>query len=397
MKGGGIVITGRGVVSPAGAGKDGLRGLLREGRRALGEVEAFDAPCEAGEIKSFDLLDHVDDRRLRRAAPATQYVAAAVAEALGEAGIAGEAAGTGTGLVTAVTHGAVGFTCLFHRDLVIEGPLAASPALFSDSVLNAPAGNTAMAFAVRGPVHTIVGAAPAGLQAVELAVRLVASGRVERCIAAATEELNERVVEAYFRMGLISPEAAPFGPARKGFLPGEGAAAVVVERMEAAARRGAAPLAAVASAAGDGGPSLEEALGRICAPAAGSAGTAATADLLVSGANGGPADAVEGRVMGALLPEGTAVRGLKALTGEAFCASALTSLVAATFFLEEGEGAPSGAAPQDVSTEWSWADFTAAAAAREVLVTATGLRGEAAAVRLAATHIRISMEGLAGL
>lgn len=217
------VITGIGIVSPLGVGRASFWDAF-----AHGEPGNF----RGGSVAGFRFDDYIDDRRFRRIAAVSQYALAAIKLALDDAGIR-EAAGETTALILGVTHGALGYTQQFHRALVQEGGEAASPLLFSDSVLNAPAGNASILFGVRGPVHTLIGGAEAGIKALMTGRELLRAGTIERVIVVSAEELNELSAHCYARLGLTALA--------------EGAAALVIEN--AGARAEAEPYCAVAGAA----------------------------------------------------------------------------------------------------------------------------------------------------
>lgn len=223
----GIVITGIGMIGP---------GVF--GRAAV--VQAFPAlPKAAGtaRVAEFALEEHLEGgRAFRRVSGATKFALAAMGLAVGDAGFSAQTfGGPNAAIIVGLTHGGTPYSVQFHRELMLEGPLTASPLHFSESVPNAPAGNAAIAFRARGPVHTLVGEEPVGTQAIDLAAGLLRSGVVTRCIVAGTEEWCEVVTHAYTQMdrarrGEPAPEAVP--PLS------EGAAALVLELARTAAQRG---------------------------------------------------------------------------------------------------------------------------------------------------------------
>jgi len=223
------VITGIGCVSPARiGGKDAAMALSK------------DRPGDPGfRVPEFSLEDSLENARpFRRVANATKFALAAVAMALRDAGLtAGREDRSRTGVVVGVTHGAIDFSSRFHGGLLQDGPEAASPMFFAESVLNAPAGNVAMAFGIRGPVHTLIGEETVGAQALETALALLRSDVVDRCVVVGTEERSPLVDNAYEQMDRVASSATPGEAAPPP--PGEGAAAIVVERAGEAIRRGA--------------------------------------------------------------------------------------------------------------------------------------------------------------
>jgi 3-oxoacyl-[acyl-carrier-protein] synthase II len=245
-----IAVTGIGVVSAAAVG-----------RSEYARVVAIGPPPEPHRrIAGFALENHLSDARpFRRVARATGFTVAAAAMALSDAGLApGASGGERTVLIVGVTHGALEYSAHFHHGLLVEGPAGASPLHFSESVLNAPAGNAAIAFGIRGSVHTLIGEETVGTEAIALAAILLRTGQADRCLVAGTEERSELVDAAYRRMHRAATgrggawEILP--------VPGEGAAALVLELCGTAARRGAKRHALLSGWASESvrGDSMEE-------------------------------------------------------------------------------------------------------------------------------------------
>ncbi|HSB78870.1 MAG TPA: beta-ketoacyl synthase N-terminal-like domain-containing protein [Candidatus Methylomirabilis sp.] len=229
-----LAISGTGMVCPGGIGREAfVRALTLDGKA--------EAPYR---VPDFALEEYLaGGRSFRRVAGVTKYALAAMALAVTDAGFSKESfGGERVGLIFGVTHCAINYAVQFHRTLVLEGPLAASPLSFSESVPNAPAGNGAIALHIRGPVHTLIGEEPVGTQAIDLAAGLLQAGLIDRCLVAGAEEWSEVVAHAYGQIDRAArrnqdPDAAP--PLS------EGAAALVLELESAAARRGAAPHALI--------------------------------------------------------------------------------------------------------------------------------------------------------
>jgi 3-oxoacyl-[acyl-carrier-protein] synthase II len=230
-----IVVTGIGILGP-GAFR---HAEVVERFPALPEV---DAPPR---VPEFALEEWVEGgRAFRRVSGATQFALAAMGLAVRDAGFSPrDFGGPDAGIVVGITHGGAPYSVRFHRELLLEGCLAASPLHFSESVPNAPAGNAAIAFRVRGPVHTLIGEEPVGAQAVAMAAGLLRSGRAARCLVAGTEEWSEVVTHAYARIDGARRSGPPPGDAPP---MSEGAAALVLELASTAAERAQSARAAVA-------------------------------------------------------------------------------------------------------------------------------------------------------
>jgi 3-oxoacyl-(acyl-carrier-protein) synthase len=229
-----LAISGIGIVCPGAFGRE-------EWARAFLAGQAKDT---AYRVPDFALETYLANARsFRRVARATKFALTAMALAVTDAGFsAATFGGERAGLIVGITHGAVTYSVQFHRTLLLEGPLAASPSYFSESVPNAPAGNGAIAFQIHGSVHTLIGEEPVGTQVIDCAASLLRSGRVDRCLVAGTEEWNEVVANAYAQIDRAAQRRPGSGDAPA---PGEGAAALVLELESTAARRGATPHAVI--------------------------------------------------------------------------------------------------------------------------------------------------------
>ena len=229
-----IAISGIGVVCPGAIGREQWVRVFSAGQ----------PKGEAGRVPSFGLDAYLaSTRSFRRVAEATKFALAAMALAVTDAEFSeGAFGGERAGLIVGITHGAVTYSVEFHRTLVLEGPLAASPLHFSESVPNAPAGNGAIAFQIHGPVHTLIGEEPIGTQAIDLAANLLHGGFVDRCLVVGAEEWNEVVAHAYGQIDRAARRRSGSGD-----VPplGEGAAALVLELERTAARRGVKPHAVI--------------------------------------------------------------------------------------------------------------------------------------------------------
>jgi 3-oxoacyl-[acyl-carrier-protein] synthase II len=247
------------------------------GRQAV--VRAFPAFARARDalrLPEFALEEYLENARsFRRVALVTKFALAAMGLAVRDAGFSpGSFGGERTGIVVGLTHGAAPYSVEFHRVLTLEGPLAASPLCFAESVPNAPAGNAAIAFQVRGPVYTLIGEESVGTQALDLAAALLRDGEVDRCLVAGTEEWSEVIAHAYAQIDRAARRSRPLeAPSPLS----EGAAALVLEQEGALGRRAASPHAALSGwslGRRQAGP-LEEAIAEVIWQACQQAGHAA--------------------------------------------------------------------------------------------------------------------------
>ena len=231
------VVTGCGVITPLGVGTNPLVG----GGSAIAAIDRFDVPARpfpAGLVPRIDARDV--DRRLdlKGMDLCSRYAALAVRAALDAAELKPRPRATSeVGLVLGIATGpgqgeAEHLDAVFRGDFVLQH-LGAFPYVVPNEV----AGNVARSLLLRGHSTVIAAGQGAGLVACASAAIAVVLGHAEAIVAAAADELTPRSVADGFAVGLCGPGSR--------VVPGEGAAALVVESRRAALERGAKPLAEV--------------------------------------------------------------------------------------------------------------------------------------------------------
>ncbi|MEK7689174.1 MAG: beta-ketoacyl synthase N-terminal-like domain-containing protein, partial [Deltaproteobacteria bacterium] len=330
------VITGIGIISPIGIGNPAFWDTLLAGRSGIKEIKSFNTEGQrsrlGAEINTDDIDAVFSDKRFRRAAKISKYCLAAAGLAIKDSGLNPSGWDPAkAGLVVGVTHGAMNYTRDFHTALIREGALSASPMFFSDSVLNAPAGNASIAFNIKGAAHTIAGGIPAGIDAIDYAIRVMRNNNLDVCIAGGAEEIDALVFDSYARFRLLSPNnrgkegIKPFASDRNGFVTGEGACMLVLEKKEAAVKRGAVLYAGISD--------VRDFDNKII--------------YAVTGANGTGKDVVEAGILKALLAGNNKnaarvfVGNIKPLTGECFAAGSAMQAASAAMALHKGIIPPS--------------------------------------------------------
>ncbi len=235
-----LVITGIGMVTPIGTGREEIWSSLERGYSGIRRPSrfSFSRDIYCGEINVPDFDGCIRDKRFRRAASISQFALAAAAFAMGEAGIEGNRIDD-TALVMGVTHGALGYAQQLHKDLIERGADAISPIHFSESVPNAPAGNVSICFGIKGPVNTIIGGPEGAIKSLMTACRILAEGGAKRALIVTSEELNALSLTCYTRLGFTGLS--------------EGAGAAVIENEEAAT--GLLPYCSITGMASECNPS----------------------------------------------------------------------------------------------------------------------------------------------
>jgi 3-oxoacyl-[acyl-carrier-protein] synthase II len=284
-----VVITGIGLHTPAGAGLDAAWSTLLAGKSVAGPIERFDASPLAVrfgcEIKDFDPVAYLGPKDSRRVDRAAQLGFAAAADALADAGDPGVDPARG-GVIAGTGIG--GLITLEEQVKVYleKGPDRVSPFFVPMMMANATAGIIGIQLGWTGPNLCISTACAAGANAIGEATRLIRDGAADAVMAGGTEcAITPPAVAAFARMGALSkrndaPELAsrPFDADRDGFVMGEGAAMVVLERADRAEARGARIYGEIA------GYGTNSDAFHITAPSQGGAGAAACMQLAIDDA-----------------------------------------------------------------------------------------------------------------
>jgi beta-ketoacyl-acyl-carrier-protein synthase II len=252
-----IAVTGLGMLTPAGIGVEATwQGVCD------GVPTAATAPQLAGlpvdfccTIPPFDAPAELGRRTAHRLDRSTQLALLATREALHDARLDPH---TWDGSRVAVIIGCgVGASHTWetqHQRLRDLGPRRVSPLLLPMIGPNTAAGEIALAYGAQGPSMTTATACASGATAITVAHDLLTSGRCDIAITGGTESCSTPlIVTGLAQLGALStrcddPSAAsrPFDQNRDGFVLGEAAAILILERSADADARGHQPRALLA-------------------------------------------------------------------------------------------------------------------------------------------------------
>ena len=247
----GVVVTGLGVVTPIGSGVEEFWKALLERRSGADRIKSFEAsdlPVQiACEVSDFDASNYMSAREIGRTDRFTQMAVAAASMAWEQSDWGDSFAPERTGVIIGSGIGGLGTIESNHQALLSGGPRRVSPFMVPKLMANAAAGAVAMKFGFVGPNFAPVSACATGGHALGEAFRSIKEGAADVVVAGGAEAaLTPLSVSAFARMGALSrrneqPERAsrPFDKGRDGFVFGEGAGVLVLERREVAERRGA--------------------------------------------------------------------------------------------------------------------------------------------------------------
>ncbi len=245
-----VVITGVGAVTPVGLDAPSTWAALLEGQSGVGKVTLFD-PSEypvqiAGEVKGFDPAGRIEPKELRRMDRYAQFAVVAAAEAFADAGLERDGLRDDIGVVFGSAAGGLGILLEQQNILRERGPRRVSPTFLPNMLADTASGHIAIALGLRGPNMAVVSACATGSHALGEAFETVRRGDAEVIVAGGADAPILPVVHAGFcAMRALakhddpSRASRPFDLDRSGFVISEGAAALIVEELEHAQRRGA--------------------------------------------------------------------------------------------------------------------------------------------------------------
>jgi len=253
-----IVVTGIGMITACGNGKDASWAALKAGKTGIGRITKFDpSRCTsqvAGEVKDFDAYAEannlLDRKAARHMALFSRYAVAAAVEAWRDAGYTEENKPDMDRVGTLIGNGVGGLdvTGEAYKTLFDRGPDRLSPLAVPELIPNEAAGNVSIALGAKGPAQVVVTACASSTDALGYALDMIRAGRADVVIAGGTEAaILEFCVGGFMKMKALStrfnetPEKAcrPFNADRDGFVMGEGAAVLILESEEHARARDA--------------------------------------------------------------------------------------------------------------------------------------------------------------
>jgi 3-oxoacyl-[acyl-carrier-protein] synthase II len=245
-----VVVTGMGLVIPAGIGVETAWNNICGGKSGIGPLTRFDTngfeTKIAGEVKNFNPELYIDKKEIKKMDLFIQYAIGAAKEALDDAQLditpenseqIGVIVGTGLGGLPSIEK--------YHKILLDKGPSRISPFFIPMLIANLASGQIAILFGPKGPNTCVVTACATGAHCIGDAFRTIVYGDAEAMIAGGTEaNITPLTIGGFNAMKALStrndePEKAcrPFEKNRDGFVVAEGSGILVLEELQFALRR----------------------------------------------------------------------------------------------------------------------------------------------------------------
>ncbi|AWI45014.1 beta-ketoacyl-[acyl-carrier-protein] synthase II [Staphylococcus nepalensis] len=246
-----VVITGMGALSPIGNNAKTTWENALNGVSGIDEITRLDTSAYkvhlAGELKDFDIEDHIDKKEARRMDRFTQYAVVAAREAVNDARLdinANIADRIGVWIGSGI--GGMETFELSHSQLLERGPRRVSPFFVPMLIPDMATGQVSIDLGAKGPNGATVTACATGTNSIGEAFKIIQRGDADAMITGGTEAPITHMAIAGFSASRAlttndDKETAcrPFQEGRDGFVMGEGAGIIVLESLESAKARGA--------------------------------------------------------------------------------------------------------------------------------------------------------------
>jgi 3-oxoacyl-[acyl-carrier-protein] synthase II len=247
-----VVVTGVGMVTPLGIGKEEFGRKLFSGETAIAEIKSFDTgsfPSHLGaEVTNFNPRDFISVKNMRRMDKIALMTAASARMALQDACIQiTDENRDRIGIILGTAFGATDVTVQYAGTLLTEGPAFVNPILVPNIVMNASAGHTSIELRFRGFNTTVTHFAVSAETAIAYAAAEIKRGTADFILTGGVDILSKFYYESLTKFRALSPQnegpeaCRPFDKDRNGTIAGEGCGIICLESLESAMVRGRKP------------------------------------------------------------------------------------------------------------------------------------------------------------
>jgi len=240
-----VVITGLGLISPIGLGRQAFWQSLLAGKSGISPVTSFDTadyPVHLGaEVKDFDARHYVRRQPVESMGRGSHLAIAAARLALEDSNL--DLTGyhrNRVGVCMGTTSGEPRLVEQYNDARQAHGAETIPAGIFPQYPCHVIPSNVAIELELRGPSLMIPTACAAGNYAIGYGTDLIRAEEADLMLAGGADPFSRITYMGFARLGAIAPDCCqPFDKNRKGMVPGEGAAVLVLEPLDAALARGA--------------------------------------------------------------------------------------------------------------------------------------------------------------
>jgi len=238
-----VVITGLGVISSIGIGKDEFWSNLVKGKSGISRIESFDTSNlpnnYGGEVKEFNAEKFINKHKINLLGRSSQLAIAATKLAISDAGIKkGYFDISNVGTCIGTTMGENQILNILNRDWLIKGLALVREKFLSEYPNNIIASNLGIEFGLKDSNLMFPTACAAGNYSIGYSLDLIKNSGVNCMIAGGVDSISIVAFVGFSRLYAMAPEKCqPFDKNRKGMMLGEGSAILVLESLESALKR----------------------------------------------------------------------------------------------------------------------------------------------------------------
>ncbi|MDD5013895.1 MAG: beta-ketoacyl-ACP synthase II [Atribacterota bacterium] len=247
-----VVITGIGLVTPIGIGKEEFWQSLIQGKSGIDKISYFDTseyPTKiAAEVKNFDYMNFISPKEVNRMDKSTQFSIVSAMLALEDSKLEITKKNSySTGVIIGSGIGGIGTFEKQHKILLEKGPRRVSPFFVPMMISNISAGEIAIKIGAKGPNGVIATACASSTHAIGIAFKLLRQGDAQIILSGGTEAaISPMALAGFCKMKVLSTQnnepnraSRPFDSERDGFIMGEGAGILILETLKHAKNRNA--------------------------------------------------------------------------------------------------------------------------------------------------------------
>lgn len=246
-----VVVTGLGALSPIGNDVPTMWDNALKGVNGIDKITRIDTtPYNVhigGELKDFDIEEHIPKKEARKMSRFTQYAVVAARQAVKDSGLVIDE--TNANRIGVWIGSGIGGMETFEEahDLLKErGPRRVSPFFVPMLIPDMATGQVSIDLGAKGPNGSTVTACATATNSIGEAFKFIERGDADAMIAGGTEAPITHMAIAGFSASRalstnddIETACRPFQEGRDGFIMGEGAGILVLESLESAQARGA--------------------------------------------------------------------------------------------------------------------------------------------------------------
>lgn len=245
-----VVITGLGVVSPLGCGKEAFWNNLIAGKSGIAPMASLDLSpynCKlGGEVRDLKPEVYLGSKGLKYLNKGTRFLGSASKMAIDDARLPTDGSlSEKMGIVIGSSLGNFSETTDYFYEIIRNNPSELSPMLSYDVALNSSINYVSVIFKMKGLARTISAGFTSSTDAIGDAYKMIQRNMVKVIVAGGVEQISIDLYLIFYLRGLLSgldgtrEASLPFDKERNGFVMAEGSCVVILEELQHALDRGA--------------------------------------------------------------------------------------------------------------------------------------------------------------